>query len=185
MNVLELIKNRRTIQSFSGDPVSPEILRNAIDAAIWAPNHKLTKPWLFVEVKPETRKKLADEQVALKQKKAAAPISVVEREAMIKKFLEPATLIIAAIKKSGSTSQLEEDYAAMACAIQNLSLYLWSEGVGTKWGTGALLASSITYEILGLKPEEFKLCGLVWVGKARVTPPKPPRPNIEEIFLSR
>jgi nitroreductase len=185
VNVLDLIKNRRTIQSFSSEPVSPEILRNAIEAALWAPNHKLTQPYTFLEILPDTRQKLAEVQLQIKEKKSKSPLSPIEKEATIKKFLEPATLIIAAIKKSESPAQQEEDYAAMACAIQNLSLYLWSEGIGSKWGTGGLLSSSEAYRILALSPEAYKICGLIWIGKARSVPPRPPRHSVEQVFIQK
>lgn len=185
VDVLELIRSRRTIQSFSSEPVSPETLRTAIEAAVWAPNHKLTYPWLFIEVTPATRNKLAQEQVSIKEKKSGATISATEREAMIKKFLEPSTLLIAAINKSGSAQQQEEDYAAMACAIQNMSLYLWSKGVGSKWGTGGLLNSSKAYELLNLKAEDVKICGLIWIGKPKVVPNVTARPSIDAVLSKR
>ena len=45
--VVTAIENRRTIHEFRPDPIAEETLWRILDAARWAPNHRLTEPWRF------------------------------------------------------------------------------------------------------------------------------------------
>ncbi|CAB0001884.1 unnamed protein product [Nesidiocoris tenuis] len=47
---LDLMSTRRTVRSFSSDPVSPEIIRNIIKTAGTAPSGAHTEPWTYVVV---------------------------------------------------------------------------------------------------------------------------------------
>ena len=61
-------------------------------------------------------------------------------------------------------SQQEEDYAACACAVQNLMLYLWQAGIGVKWTTGQVTRDPRLYEILGVDGDMERVTGLFWYG---------------------
>jgi nitroreductase len=50
--VAELIRGRRTIDLYLQTPVPTELVRDAIEAATWAPNHHVTEPWRFWSEKP-------------------------------------------------------------------------------------------------------------------------------------
>ncbi|MEN9581897.1 MAG: hypothetical protein RJA70_4906, partial [Pseudomonadota bacterium] len=69
MDVLEALLSRRTIHDYLPEPVAPSILRRALEAALAAPNHRMTEPWRFVQVGPEMRRRLADIAVGLKGNK--------------------------------------------------------------------------------------------------------------------
>ena len=43
----EVIRGRRTINLYLQTPVPEELVRDAIEAATWAPNHHVTEPWHF------------------------------------------------------------------------------------------------------------------------------------------
>ena len=47
MSLAQLIKNRRTVYQFEDKPVSLDLVESFIEAAVYAPNHKLTEPWQF------------------------------------------------------------------------------------------------------------------------------------------
>ena len=64
----------------------------------------------------------------------------------------------------------QEDYAACCCAIHNLSLYLWSEGIGVKWTTGAVTQETAFYDLIWVDPMVEKVVGLLWYGYAREIP---------------
>jgi nitroreductase len=44
--------------------------------------------------------------------------------------------------------QEKEEYAAVACAIQNFQLALWSQGVGCQWSTGPIINDPETCQLL-------------------------------------
>ncbi len=43
----EVLRGRRTIELFLQTPVPVKLVRAAIEAATWAPNHHVTEPWRF------------------------------------------------------------------------------------------------------------------------------------------
>ena len=61
MNVLELLKSRRSIRKYKSTPVEEEKIQNCLEAARWAPSASNKQPWEFMIVKDnKTRQKLAE-----------------------------------------------------------------------------------------------------------------------------
>ncbi len=61
MDVLELLKSRRSIRKYTSQPVEEEKLLKCLEAARWAPSASNKQPWEFLVIKNETtRKKLAE-----------------------------------------------------------------------------------------------------------------------------
>jgi nitroreductase len=58
MDVMDAIKTRRNIKKFKADPVDREQVLSWLEAARYAPNHRMTEPWEIVFIGPETRVKL-------------------------------------------------------------------------------------------------------------------------------
>src|SRR5690606_15701478 len=56
--LMDLLRSRRTIFDFLPDIVPSELLEEVVDAGRYAPNHKLTEPWRFTLVGPETRERI-------------------------------------------------------------------------------------------------------------------------------
>ena len=112
------ILNRRTINDFS--PTLPthweKTLTNAIQAAIYAPNHKRTEPWRFYLLGPTAIEKICTlnaELVTAKKGEAAG-------EKKLKRWMEiPGWLVVTCVKSTDEddgmetpTSVAREDYAA-------------------------------------------------------------------------
>jgi len=47
MSVYQAIYGRRSAWKFSDAPVDRMAIERMLDAAVWAPNHRLTEPWRF------------------------------------------------------------------------------------------------------------------------------------------
>src|SRR3954453_7244886 len=52
------IRGRRTHKQYGSEPVSEAVVRELVEIARWAPNHKLTNPWRFRLLGPETRARI-------------------------------------------------------------------------------------------------------------------------------
>lgn len=161
MKILELIQSRRTIHSFSSEVVSNEILEEAISAAIQAPNHRLTWPWRFFILGPKARQVLCG-------------------FAKSEKYAHCGALVVLAIVRASDEERRREDYASMACAVQNMSLYLHAQGWGSKWSTGKVSRSAEMHQLLQISPDEYDLCGMLWIGKAKEVPAPPVRPPVAQ-----
>ncbi len=185
MNTLELILSRRTTHSFTTDEVSKEILQKAVLAGIHAPNHRQTWPWKFYVLKHETRQKLARLNAKLKANKSPAPVSDSVLNSYIQKFMEHGALIVLGLNRTSNPVQSREDYASIACAVQNMSLYLASEGIGSKWGTGKITTQDETYQLLDIDKAAVEIVGFLWIGKEKESPERPIRPEIKSFLIEK
>ena len=146
MDVLEAIRERRTIGAFSQQPPPRELLEELIEAAVWAPNHKHTEPWRFHVVAGKARDDLAD--AVMTELAAAGASPAKDPRAKLKR----APLFIAVTQTASPDNPVRdlEDYAACCCATQNLMLAAHARGLASKWSTGALAESPAARRWLGI-----------------------------------
>jgi nitroreductase len=185
MEVRQAILSRRTVQRYSTDPIPDGCIERALECAIRAPNHKLTNPWRFARVGPETRERIVEIGLRIKRDKAAAKGRELSegQEAMIRaKLGNSAEVLVVSQVLVDDDFRRKEDYASIACAIQNLMLSLWSEGVGSKWATGSVTRHPDTYEAVDIDPDTEEIVGFVWVGHSSAELIEPPRRPLDEIY---
>lgn len=183
MEARDTILNRRTVHRYSTEPIPDGALDRALEAAVAAPNHKLTNPWRFTRVGPETRDAITDLYVRLKRE-ANDGLSDEQEEEYRRKVGDPPELVVPSQVLADDEFRRREDYAAVACAIENLMLSLRSEGVYSKWGTGSVTRRPEVYDWLDIDEEDEEIVGFVWVGyprEDRREEPKPPRKPLDEV----
>jgi nitroreductase len=174
MTVQELIASRRTIHDYEPGPVAEGSIERAVSAATAAPNHRMTEPWRFVRVGPEARQVLVG--VSAELKGGAAALGEPGLQKLRAKMVNPAELLVVCQVRHDKQEIAREDYAAVACAVQNAMLSLWAEGIGSKWSTGAITTDERTYRTLGVDPQREEIVGFLWAGRAaRLDVPKPRR----------
>ena len=179
MKVSEVILQRRTVHNYTPDiKISESEIRSALECALAAPNHKFTFPWKFAIVGPEVRQKISE--IALKMKDTSDPEEIKRVEG---KLLNPSGLVMFLQKKCDDAFQSKEDYATIACSIQNFTLALAENGWDTKWSTGKLTRSDETLAAVGVDSSEFESCGFVWIGKRCNEPAPRRRPNLEDLIV--
>lgn len=140
MHVDEAIRNRRSHKAFDGRPVPDPILTELVDLAIWAPNHRRTEPWRFALVSharmPAFVQAVLDgvagtlppDKVAGKQDKLRAIVGTAG-----------AAIGVGYVRSPGDPERDREDFAATACAIQNILLGLHARGYVGYWTTSPAL----------------------------------------------
>lgn len=144
-----LLGRRSVVKYDLSKQVPAEMTTRALEAAILAPNHFLSEPWRFYALGPETKAKLAGLNEDKRKMAEAVPEMMVVTVASEHELSEKLGL---------------EDHAAVACAVQNFMLSLASEGVGSKWMTGALgVAPEDVLATVGAGSGE-KLMGVIWYG---------------------
>ena len=180
MDLHRALRERRTVHSYSRDPVAEDVIERALSAAIHAPNHRLTMPWRFLRVGRETRAALADLAVRLSIAKKGPMTPEIEAKVR-SKILDPHELIVVSVVRSDDAQTAREDLAAAACAIQNLSLSLFADGVGSKWSTGEPSRVDEGYALLGIDRAREDIVGFVWVGVPKRVPQIPPRPPLSDL----
>jgi nitroreductase len=176
-DLAEVIRSRRTINLFLQTPIPPKLVSDAVEAATWAPNHHVTEPWKFYVLGKETIDRCLDlvrEIVTLKKDAKAA-------EFKARSWSEKPGWLLVTCSRSDDELRQQEDYAACCAAVQNLLLFLWKAGVGTKWTTGDITRDSKFFEIVGVDAKQEMVVGLIWYGYPKLTPTQS-RKNIAEVM---
>jgi len=179
MDAKEAIFVRRTIHFFENKKVSENIIRDSIEAANQAPCHRFTFPWRFYSVSLKTRMQILDLAIEIKSYKKQVDENV--ENIIREKFLNPSHLLITSQILNKDLTIQKEDYAACSCAIQNLCISLASDGVFTKWSTGAITKNPKTYEIIDINSQVEEIIGFIWIGYGKSLP-KITRPLFDQIY---
>lgn len=175
----DLVRARRTVHNYTSQSVPLEMVEKALTLSLWAPNHKLTYPWVYILVGPQARAAVAELSVELKSKKG--PLSETKARAIRQGLIEPAHVVALGIKRSDPKTE-HEDYATLACSVQIASLFLWEQRLGSKWSTGGAWMNEKTYEILSVDPQEVRLEGALLIGAPQVLPAPPERPGLNQFL---
>ena len=140
--VYRVIKERRDMRHFTKEPVSPEILRNLMQAAQLAPSVGFMQPWRFIRITdPAIRNQIYD--------LAQAEIKLTGEQIEDKKttyatlklegIKDCAEIWVAALMEGrekyilGRRTMPEMDLASLSCAIQNIWLAARAESIGMGW----------------------------------------------------
>mmetsp|Transcript_9858 Transcript_9858/g.16421 ORF Transcript_9858/g.16421 Transcript_9858/m.16421 type:complete len:237 (+) Transcript_9858:18-728(+) len=153
--IFSALAQRRSVAKYdSSRKVPSSIVQSALQAAILAPNHFLTEPWRFYQCGSTTR----DVLCTLNEEKRAMFEGV------------PGWIVVTVATEYDemgliSTKQGLEDHAAVACAIQNMMLSFSSDGVGSKWMTGALgIPPEKILDAVGADATSERFMGAIWFG---------------------
>ncbi len=168
----QILQTRRTIHRFRPDPIPEAALERALAAAVLAPNHGLTEPWRFYLPGPQTARQLVSLNTSLVAA-GAGPERAAEKEALWRAV--PRWLVLTVVC-SADPLRAREDYAACACAAQNLALALWSEGIGMKWTTGPVTRTREFLELMWIDGAAEEVVGLMMIGYPAEVPPVNRRP---------
>ena len=177
MELLEAIRRRRSIKDFTSAPVEREAIETLLEAAVQAPNHRMTEPWRFYVLGPKARRAYGEALGARKARKVDDPTAaaaVLEKVAAEHEGL-PAMLAVTMVL-SDEPDIREEDYAATFMAIQNLSLAAPALGLGTHIKTGAVMDDPRARAAVGVAEGERIVATLSLGVPAAIPDPKPRRP---------
>lgn len=167
MDVGAAIRARRTHKQYGPEPVPEEVVRALCDQARWAPNHKLTCPWRFRLLGPETR--------------AAIEGAAGEKEAA--KLRRAPTLVVVSAVLSDDPVLAEEDLHATACAVYAMLLGATERGLASYWRSPSCFREEAVRSLLGFAENE-RFVGLVHLGPAVSDPPAKERVPLDDVFTS-
>ncbi len=162
----EVLRGRRTINLYLQTPVPKMLVRDAVEAATWAPNHHVTQPWRFYLLGSKSIAACIDLVRAICTAKKGAKAG----DFKAKSWSEKPGWLIVTCRRSEDALLQQEDLAACAAAVQNFMLYLWKAGVGSKWTTGDITRDSRFREIVGIDADAESIVGLIWYGYPKLTP---------------
>ena len=179
MDTADAIFGRRTIHSFGKEKVSEEIILKGIEAANYAPCHKLTFPWRFYSIGSKKRNEIFELAIELKSQKKNLEEKL--KTTIKTKYLNPSHLLVVTQILAKDEFTKKEDYAACSCAIQNLAIFFSSLGISIKWSTGKITSNIKTYKIFDINPVNEEIIGFIWIGYGE-KPKEIFRPAISDIY---
>jgi len=167
MDVLEAIRTRRTAGKMRPDLPPREAIEELLEAATWAPNHRLNEPWRFIVLAGESREQFgrvmaADACQGLDDANGQKAQGIVEAH-MKKATRSPVVIAVACDPATDPKIDPVEDVAAVSCAIQNLMLAAHARGLTTKWSSGKPCYSPNLKQFFGLTPDH-QILGYIYLG---------------------
>jgi len=172
-----VLRGRRTVDQYIQTPVPDELVREAIEVATWAPNHYVSEPWRFILPGKETVKRIVDLCSEMVSAEKGAELGEHKRNAWCEK---PGWLVITCQRNADELRE-REDYAACCAATQNLMLYFWKAGVGSKWTTGPITRDPRFFEIIDVDEADAFVVGMLWFGYPKITPTQS-RQDIDKVL---
>ncbi|MDR5682662.1 MAG: nitroreductase [Armatimonadota bacterium] len=164
--VLELIRTRRSVGKFRPDPVPRAILEQALDAAVWVPNHRLTEPWRFFVLSGGAKERFAAIRRDFRRTLMPNPDAPEVQAALERVYRDAAdtpVIVVVTSHLADDPEVREEDLWATFGAAYAFMLALWSFGVGTYFRTGGLRDHPPLREFLGLGADR-RIVGVVYAG---------------------
>ncbi|MEM2249740.1 MAG: nitroreductase family protein [Candidatus Bathyarchaeia archaeon] len=194
MDVVELIKTRRSIRKFKPTKVSRKVLDVLLDLAKWAPSAHNAQPWRIIVVDDENVKArlatamgkawLSDMLMDGVPKEKAEYIVKVESW---QRITESPVVIIACLSmenmhKYPDRRRKRAEYImgvqSVAAYVQNMLLLAHYHGLGACWICAPLFCQNAVRKVLGL-PSEVEPQAMIIMGYPDEKPEPPPRRPLE------
>lgn len=164
-SVMQVIRDRRSQKTFKDRPVSADDIRTMLDAAVLAPNHKMTQPWSFAVLGRLGRKSYGEIRAALKLREEIGAAGAQEkREKIIAETAAVPAVIVIMQKLEGDAHRKREDYAAVFMAVENILLVATSMGLGSKVHTGDVLNAPPMRELVKAEENE-QIVAIIHLGE--------------------
>ncbi|MHA1974942.1 MAG: nitroreductase family protein [Candidatus Hodarchaeales archaeon] len=168
MELLELIKKRRSVRSYKSDEIADEDIQTLLEAARWAPSAGNRQPVEIIIVKSPEQKGL------------------LVKNALNQKFIQEAPVVLVVCSdlersssrygERGSSLYAIQDAAA---ATQNILLTATAMGYGTVW-IGAFDESGVS-ETLKL-PSNIRPLAIIPIGRPAKIGSPPTRREVKELI---
>lgn len=161
MDILNLLKTRRSIRIYKDETVPKDLLLKILEAAIWAPTGANLQPWHFIIITDkETRKEIGN----------LARFLFIKSSHVGK---APVLIVLGFDTKKGKYGRYD-----VTLAGGNIMTMAHSLGLGTCW-IGAFDEKGVK-KILNI-PDDIEIVGLITLGYPNENAKPPPRIELEKV----
>ncbi len=175
METMKALLSRRSISKLSGPSPSKDEMHDVYQAALRAPDHSWLRPWRFIEITGESRKKLGQSFVNVAKKSEEIDEEKEKKIAILPLRAPMIIVVVANINYDKPNVPRLEQIQSTAAAAQNILLALHDKGYGAYWRTGKYSTErnkNISSELSLDNNEE--VLGYIYVGTPEVDSPKIP-----------
>jgi len=195
LNLLYIIKDRRSVKEYSSKEISKEVLFRILEAGRWAPSAHNAQPWRFIVIRDSTLKQRLADDMAVRWDEDMSKNGIPEehRESLIKasveRFGNAPVVVIVCLTMEGMDEYPDEQrkkieyfmaVQSVAAAIENMLLAAQSEGLGSCWFCAPLFCQDVVRKTLRI-PKHVDPQALITLGYPANKPNPPPRKPLEDI----
>lgn len=186
MTPLEFLQQRTSIPAKLLVEPAPDAtqLREIIKAAVAAPDHGALRPWRFIVVEGDARKKLGD--IFAKATHAREPDmdeEKVERQ-RLKPLRSPMILtVVCSITENHPKTPEVEQLLSAGAAAQQAMLAANALGFGAIWLTGPNAFDEQVKTALGVETKD-RIVGFLYLGTSSISRPQVRRPDPDDFLES-
>lgn len=180
MELLQAIKDRRSIRKYTSQPVERALLEKLLKESLWAPSGMNRQPWRYIVMEGEALKRLIGFSYDIGDSLDASMVNHNFNEkmrSMIKGYFRDfggASVAVICLSKEADTYLADHANMVSSTAVfYNFLLLAHEAGLSTCWMTGHVGREAEFMKFLGT--EGYKLVGVTPVGYPDQTPPIPPR----------
>jgi nitroreductase len=182
-NLLEIIRQRRSVRVYKSGKVSDRQLETILEAARWAPSGANTQPWEFVVTRDREKMKRVREIYAQewRERKKADPVHY---KGLKKDYVGDVSVLVlvcgdARTKQVYLTTRQPADreklfQASIANSVQQMMLAAASMNLGTVWVSVREEVEPALRKLFKV-PDSLRLLWVMPIGHARAWPKAKPR----------
>jgi len=166
LDILGIIKTRRSIRKFESRPVAQDVLDKVLEAGRWAPSGLNNQPWRFAVILN------------------GLTLDAISKLTHYSRIVKSARVLIAVFLDNASGYHRTKDVQAIGACIQNMLLEAHSLGLGAVW-LGEIIKSDLQIrEILGLG-NNLELMAVIALGYPQESPGPTKRKAMKDLVVYR
>ena len=175
METMKALLSRRSISKLTTPHPSKDEMKDVYQAALRAPDHAWLRPWKFIEITGDSRKKLAQAFIASTKKTEEIDEERMNKIAALPLRSPMIIVVIARVNYDKPNVPRLEQIQSTAAAAQNILLALHDKGYGAYWRTGKYSTERNKYisNELSLDNND-EVLGYLYIGTPDTDTPKIP-----------
>ena len=163
MDALDALNTRATAKTFGETAPDKDTLAKVLQAAVRAPDHGRLRPWRFMLVEGNQRRKLGELLAASARRRVPGLSDGDLQRERDKAMRAPLIIIVACRIVPGTKVPAIEQMLAAGAAAQNILLALHALGYAAAWKTGEAAYDTEVKKALGFAADDH-IIGFVYTG---------------------